>query len=192
MKPKLLIALIFVLGVGLWAQTGERIAFVNVQQALQQTQEGKKALADLTMQFKPKQTQLTSEQTQIQTLQQQLQNGGDTLSADAKAELARTIQTKEQEYQRDAQDAQSDFQTAQSDAANRLFRKLVTVIQDYAQAHGYDLILDASPPQAPVLYAAKKIDVTDEVVKQYDQQHPVAASAAPAAKSSATHTPPAN
>lgn len=191
MKPKLLVAMIFALALGLWAQSGEKIAYVDVQKALRETQEGTKALANIAAEFKPKQTQLQNEQKEIQTLQQQLQNGGDTLSVDAKNSLARSIQTKEQEFQRDAQDAQSDFQTEESDAANRIFRKLLPVIDSYAQAQGYALVLDASPPQAPVIFAAPRIDVTEAVVKLYNQQHPAAAAATPAqAAASDSKNPP--
>lgn len=190
MKPKFLItlaaalALLGTVAVGQSASSsGEKVAYVNVQQVLSQVQEGKKALADLAAQFKPKQVELRGEQTAIQQMQQQLQNGGDTLSADAKAELQQNLQTKEQEYQRDAQDAQSDFQTAQSNAANRIFGRLVPIIQAYAKAHGYALVLDANPPQAPVLFASQAIDITNAVVRAYDQAHPAPAAEAAAAPS---------
>lgn len=192
MKLQLVLGLIAALALGAWAQSEQKVAYVDIRKALQETQEGKKALADLATQFEPKKTELQNEQNQIQALQKQLQNGGDTLSADAKDNLTQTLQTKEQQFQRDMQDAQSDFQTAENAAAQSIFRKMLPVIQSYAQSHGYALVLNASPPQDPVLFAAQKIDITDDVVKLYNEQHPAATASAPAAKPAApgTKSPP--
>ena len=77
-----------------------KIGIVNVQTAIQNCQEGKKAVADLNSQFGPKQSDLQNQSKQIQQLQKQLQDGGNMLSADAKAELTRTITSKQKDLQR--------------------------------------------------------------------------------------------
>lgn len=188
MRLKSLIVLSFLLSVGLWAQApatpaapagsraaSEKIGIINIQVAIQATQEGKKAVADLTTQFKPKQTDLQNQNQEIQALQKRLQDGGNTLSADAKAELTQTITNKQKQMQRAYEDAQSDFQNAQNDAVNRIGTKMMQVINGYAQQHGYALILDVSSPQTPVLFATKALDVTQEIVHLYDQRYPAAA-----------------
>jgi hypothetical protein len=60
------------------------------------------------------------------------------------------------------------------------------------------LVLVIDGAQIPVYYAAKEIDITDEIVQRYDVANPVesgaaapAATAAPAAKPPATAKPPA-
>lgn len=155
-----------------------KIGIVNVQTAIQNCQEGKKAVADLNSQFGPKQSDLQNQSKQIQQLQKQLQDGGNTLSADAKAELTRTVTSKQKDLQRAYDDAQSEYQNAQNDVINRIGTKLMKVINSYAQAHGYTLILDVSSPQTPVLFATKALDLTPEIVRLYDQQYPAAAAAA--------------
>jgi outer membrane protein len=46
------------------------------------------------------------------------------------------------------------------------------------------VVLDVSNPQTPVLWAASAVDITNDIVKLYDQAYPGTA-AAPAAKPAA-------
>ncbi len=159
------------------ASSSGKIGIINIQQAIQGSQEGKKAVADLNTEFKPKQTDLQNQSKEIQSLQQKLQDGGNTLSADAKAELTRTIESKQKDLQRAYEDAQSDYQNATNDAINRIGTKMMQIINAYAQEHGFTLILDVSSPQTPVLYASEAINITPDIIKLYDQKYPVAAAA---------------
>ncbi len=59
---------------------------------------------------------------------------------------------------------------------------MLRVVSDYAQQNGFVLVMEYGP-SAPVYYAAKEIDITDEVVKRYDAANPVAAAASTPAAS---------
>jgi Skp family chaperone for outer membrane proteins len=56
--------------------------------------------------------------------------------------------------------------------------KMGAVIDQYAKQNGYTVVIDAS---APLLWAAESANVTPDVIKAYDQAHPVKSAAAPAA-----------
>ena len=68
---------------------------------------------------------------------------------------------------------------------NKVFQdmvmKLNAVVAQYATQNGYAVVLDVSNQQSPILWAAASTDITNDIVKLYDQAHPVAAGA-PAAK----------
>jgi outer membrane protein len=55
------------------------------------------------------------------------------------------------------------------------------------------VVLDVSSPQTPVLWAASAVDITNDIVKLYDQAYPgvAAAPAVPAAKPPAAAKTPA-
>ena len=53
-----------------------------------------------------------------------------------------------------------------------LGNKVMAVLEKYATANGYALVLDVSNPQTPVLWAASAIDITADIVKLYDQANP--------------------
>ncbi len=162
----------------------EKVGILNIQQAILASQEGKKATADLNTRFAPKQQELAGKQKSLQALQQKLQDGGNTLSAEAKAELTRNIESQQKELQFAAEQARTDFQGAENDMVNAIGNKMVKIVNDYAQKNGYAVILDVSFPwpQNPVLFASEGINITDLIVKLYDAANPVVggASARPA------------
>jgi Skp family chaperone for outer membrane proteins len=105
-----------------------------------------------------------------------------TLSEDARANLARQLEVKRKQYQRQQQDLQDEVESARNDVINRIGQKMQAVVTRYAQEQGLGLLLDGQV----VVFAIPSVDITEPVVKLYDQTHPVQAAAktdsAPAAK----------
>jgi outer membrane protein len=66
----------------------------------------------------------------------------------------------------------------------------MAVLEKFATANGYALVLDVSNPQTPVLWAASAIDITSDIVKLYDQANP-GTGATTSAKPGAAGTAPA-
>lgn len=162
------------------AASPERLAVINIQQAIAQTAEGKQALDAITKKYEPKRQALQRQQDEINALQDQLQKQSATLSDDESARLRRDLDQKQRLFKRDSDDDQADWQADNQEAVQRIGQKMVKVINAYAQKTGYALVLDDS--QLPVYYVAKGVDITDPIVKLYDQANPAPASpAAPAA-----------
>ena len=165
-----------------------KIAVIAFQPAVASTNEGRQALAQVQQKFAPKQAQLKAESDEIDSLKKQMQAAGSTLSPDERATRLRTIDDKEKTLQRQAQDAQSDFQQAMGEVYQGVAQKFYTVLQDYAQTHGYGLVLDSSSQQTPIVWAdTKKADITQAVINEYNMKSGVAApSALPAAPKTST------
>ncbi len=168
-----------------WAQAaapaGTKVGVINVQAAIASTAEGKQAAAELQSQFAPRTTELQNLQKQIEDLRNRLQTGQSTLSDEEKARLQREGDQLTRAFQRKQQEFQDDTNDAQQDVVNRIGRKLVDVLNKYAKDNSYSIILDDSSQQTPVLFAANPIDVTQDIIRLYDQSYPVktGATAAP-------------
>src|ERR1017187_2512943 len=154
-----------------------RIATIFAQNAIVSTQEGQKAAAALAAKYDPKRREFESKQAALQTLRDRLKRGAATMSAAAKDELNHTIDARYTELKRLGEDIQSQVDDEQGTLLQTLGDKLVLVIDRFALDHGLAVVLDVSPQQSPVLWAAPGIDITSEVVRLYDKVHP--ASAAP-------------
>ena len=122
--------------------------------------------------FAPKKADLDKKQADIATLQDQLRKGSATMSEDAKAKLMRDIDANNKSLQRDTEDAQADLDAEQGKIMQELGNKVMAVLEKFATANGYALVLDVSNPQTPVLWAASAIDITADIVKLYDQANP--------------------
>jgi outer membrane protein len=165
-----------------------KIGVINVQVALQSTAEGKAAAAELQSKFAPRQTELDDMRKQIEDLQTRLRNGQTTLSDEEKARLTREGDSLTRTYQRKQQESQDDFNDAQQEIVNTLGRKMMDVLDKYSKEGGYAVILDTSAQQSPIVFAAAQIDVTEEIVRLYDQTYGVK-SGGGAGTSSATPKP---
>jgi outer membrane protein len=167
-----------------WAQTNGaapaaagKVGVIDVQVAITSTAEGKQAAAELQSQFAPRQTELTNMQKQMEDIQTRMRTGQTTLSDDEKARLAREGDQLQRSYQRKSQDAQDDFNEAQREIVDRIGRKMIDVLSKYSRDNGYSLVLDRSGQSSPVLFAANTVDVTQEIIRLYDQSYPVKAGA---------------
>ena len=167
----------------------QKVGIINIQNALITTKDGQKAAAELEAQAVPKRKELEAKEAQINALRGQLEKGQNTLSESSKQSLARDIDQKTKALKRDAEDAQADWNQEQQKVLQQLGQRVMVVIDKYAKDNGYQLILDVSSPQTPVLYASNTVDITKEIVELYDKNSPgpvsVSGSAAPASSSAA-------
>lgn len=172
----------FLMVPAVWAQAGgaaapTKLGVIDVQVAITSTSEGKQAAAELQSQFAPRQTELSNLQKQLEDIQTRLRTGQTTLSDDEKARLQRDGENIQRSFQRKSQDANDDFTQAQRDVVDRIGRKMIDVLGKYARDNGYSVILDRSGQASPVIYAANSTDVTQDIIRLYDQNYPVKASA---------------
>lgn len=180
-----------------WAQAGgasaspAKVGVLNMEVAITSTEEGKQAANELTAKFAPRQTELQNIQKQIQDIGTRLQTTSNTLSDDEKYRLSRESDTLTRNLQRKQTEARDDYQEAQQDLINTLGRKLMTVLDKYSRENGYAVVFDNSSQQTPVIYAAGAVDLTQDIIKLYDQNYPVKSAAAkPAAPAAAKPAPP--
>jgi outer membrane protein len=169
---------------------GGKIGVINIQESIGKSSEGKKAFAELQKKYQPREQDLQKQQQDISALQDQLQKQAMTLSDEERARLSRDLEEKQKIFKRASEDANVDFQNDSQEVIRRIGQKMLRVISEYAQQNSFVLVIDDA--QIPVYYAAKEIDLTDEIVKRYDTSNPAeAATTAPAATGAATTTRPA-
>jgi outer membrane protein len=163
---------------------GTRIAIINLEQVIFATNEGRKAFEDLGKKLEPKQAQLKAQQAELETLKKQLNTQGDSLNDMARNALARQIETKQKVFDRDMQDARDDANSEQQDIEQRILQKLAPMVVKYAAQNGYGVILDSGKlwPQTPLVWFGQTIDITKQIVEEYNAQ-----SGAPAPAPAAAH-----
>jgi outer membrane protein len=166
-----------------------KIAVINVRNAIVATAEGKQAQALLQSQFAPKQNELQSTQKQIEDLQRRLSDGARTLSDDEKAKLQRQGDLLTRKLQRDGDGLNEELNAAQGEIVDTIGRKMLDVLDRYSRENGYAIVLDTSAQGTPVVYGSTQVDVTQDIVRLYDQANPVKAAGTAAPAPSATPKP---
>lgn len=159
---------------GFAQSSGNKVAVVSIQEAIVKTKEGQKASQQLDAKFRPKQKEFEQRQTEITQLEDQLNKGGSVLNEEKRNQLSRDIDSKKKRLERDVSDARDELTAEQQRLLQGLGQRLAALIEKYAKDKGYSLVLDVSNPNTPVLYASPTIDLTQEIITQYDQTSPTA------------------
>lgn len=157
--------------------TGGGLGVINFQLALTRTQEGQKALQELEAKFTPRQQELQKLQDDIRGLEEKGRTQERTLSDDARVELARELDQKRKQLTRMQQDLQDEAQDAQTDYINNLGTKMQQVLNRYAREHNLSVIFNVAAPGGTILQWSPAVDITEDVIRLYDQTHPVQSAA---------------
>ena len=177
---------------GAAAAAAKSVGIINLRGAIGSTAEGKQASAELQSQFAPRSAEIDNQTKAINDLQQRLQSGQGKLSQDEEARLTAEGQRRTQKLDRLRTEFQDDASAAQQDVLERIGRKMVDVLDRYARENGFSVILDTSGQNSPILYASNQVDVTQDIIRLYDQAYPVKTGApgtAPATAKPATPKP---
>jgi outer membrane protein len=174
------------------AAASGKVGVVDVRQAIVATSEGKQASAELQSQFASRQSELEGLNKHIADVRQRLQ-AGDKLSQEEQVRLQRDGEVSTRQLQRKQDEYQEDVNAAQADVVDRIGRKLVDVLDRYSRENGFVIVFDSSAQNSPVLYKSTQIDLTQDIVRLYDQAYPVKGGATTTPKPAATKpaTPPA-
>jgi outer membrane protein len=149
-----------------------RIAVVAMREAMLATQDGRKAVAAMQARFEPRRLDLEKRQADLKALDDRSRTGAATMSADTQKRLADEIAVKKKALDRDSQDLDDDAQQEDGKLMQDIGEKMGTVIDQYGKQKGYTVVVDAAQP---ILWAAESANVTLDIIKLYDQQHPGAA-----------------
>ena len=175
------------------APTGTtRIAVINFQAAVFQTNEGKRNIGELQKKFDPKRAELKTQADETDGLKKQLQASGDKLSDAERQSRTQAIDAKEKNLQRDGEDASNDYQQQMQQTYQQLAEKVYGVVQAYAKENRFGVVLDASASQQQlptVLWASDGADITKAVIDAYNVKSGVPAPAPEAPSAPTSHAP---
>jgi len=173
------------------ASTG-KVAVINIRLAIGSTAEGKQASAELQSQFAPRQNELENLNKQINDLRQQIAANQTTWSDEQKIKAQNQGQKWTAQFERKNNELNEDAQAAQGEVMDHIGRKMLDVLDRYSRENGYVVVLDTSSQNSPVLFASSAVDITQDIVKLYDQAYPIkATSTTPASKPAASSPKPA-
>jgi outer membrane protein len=159
-----------------------KIAVINFQAAIAQTNEGQRDLGELQKKVEAKRTLLKTQSDEIDSLKKQLQTSGDKLSDIERQTRVKSIDEKEKALQRAGEDAQNEFQQEGGQIEQQLADKVGRVLVAYAKENGYGVVLDSSINQQQqafptVLWNGESADITMAVIQAYNVKSGVPAPA---------------
>ncbi len=154
------------------AEESFQIAIIDPQAVLENSNAGQKALATLKEHVMVRQKLLETDEEEIQKLEQRLQVGTGRSETETQI-LQEQLQSKVQDYQRRRQTFQQEVQEKQKTLMVDYMKKIEGATKTVAERRGFSLVIDKGNEAIMqiVIYSAKGMDITDEVVKEFNQTH---------------------
>jgi outer membrane protein len=165
-----------------------KMGVVNFQKLLEDAPQTKTAMQALESEFAPRRRELLTMQNDLKARDEKLQKEGAVMSEPDRAKAEKNLRDQQREFQRKAGEFQDDASTRRNEEIGKVQRYLVTEIQGYANAQGFDLVLGEG-----VFFAKGPLDITANILAVLVTKPASlpATPAAPATKAPASSTPPA-
>ena len=144
------------------AAQSARIGFVDVGRLLEDSPQAVAARQKLQNEFAPRNEQLEQLHEGVTDLAAQLKTEGDVMSEERRLELEREVQRRQRDFERERSEVREDLAIRRNEELGELQEEVNVVVIEIANEEGFDLILT----QAVTLYASKRIDITDRVLKK--------------------------
>jgi outer membrane protein len=165
LTARLLLAAAFAVLVSLFGKNAAaqtmKVAVVDVQRAVMQTEDGLRAQATLKKLF-------DSRQQELNKRQQELGKQKEDIDKQAKVLSQAALQKKVDDWQKQMVELQTTFveynkelEKKQKELTDPIFERVVGAIKRIAGTDGYDLIVD----RATVAFSRSDLDLTDRVIQ---------------------------
>jgi outer membrane protein len=162
-----------------------KMGYVNFQKLLEDAPQTKAAMQSLENEFAPRRRELLTMQNDLKARDEKLQKEGAVMSEADRVKAEKASRDQQREFSRKAGEFQDDASTRRNEEIGKVQRYLVTEIQAYATAQGYDLVL------GEVFYAKGPLDITANVLAVLATKPTTLPASAAVPKNSAAPAPPA-
>lgn len=151
---------------------GAKVAYVVLQRIANESADGRVATTRIQALQQKKAAELTSMQQKLTAAQQKLEKEGSVMSANAAADLQKSVEKMNVDVQRFTQDAQAEVQELQQTLQGEFQQRLEPVLQLVATEMGLQFIFNG--PDAGLVWADAALDISTEVIKKLDSAKPAA------------------
>jgi outer membrane protein len=148
------------------AAQAAKIAVVDLQRAINETEDGRKAKDRLKKLFESRQTGLDKKQQDLKKLKDELDTQKNVLSRDA-------LDAKVESYQKQLVDLQQVYVEYQRELAEKegeltksIVERMERILRRIGQTDGYSLIVERG--ESGVIYVPTNLDLTDVLIQRYN------------------------
>src|SRR5437660_10680576 len=146
------------------AQT--KVGIINLQRAVLESAEIKKASAEMENKYKPRQAEIEKLQKEIAGIQQSLQSG--KLNALGEQDANAQGQRKQRELTRITEDLQADVDRERNEILGKSSQRMQEVVKKLATEKGLDIVIDITN----AVYFKDSLEITTEAIAAYDKAYP--------------------
>jgi len=153
------------------AEEKNKIAIVDLHKLINESDAGKKAKVELEGLIKSKQSAIDEKGKNIEKLKTDIEKQSAVITAEAKKSKEEELERLVRDYQRIISDSQAEVKKKEAELTSEILKTAREVINKIAQEGGYSLVLEKA--DGLVLYFSSNLDITDKVIKKFNEAKPV-------------------
>ena len=145
------------------------IGYVNLQRAILEVNEGRRAKAALKKTFDKKQKVLSKRETELKALKAELDKESAAKDGATTRQRYSEFQNKYLELQQVLYKEQQELQSLEQKELAKITEKMKKIIRRVGENGKYTLILEIQENR--LLYAQTHLDLTNEIIRKYNNKH---------------------
>lgn len=150
------------------AQNAARVAYIDVQRILARSSAGVAAREQLEKEKAAMQKEVDGRRGEVEKLRDELEKKGALLSADARKEKQDTLERKVRDLRRLVDDYRAELERKEQGLLQRVLVDISGIVERVGKQKGFLIIVEKRG--AGVIYGSPEADLTDEVIKAFDQE----------------------
>ena len=143
-----------------------KVGFVSLQKAISESKSGQSARESFQTAIKEKQDALLKEKQAIESRRKELEKQAVLMKESERAKVQREFQLRVRDYERKTRDMREELALREQEVTNAILKDLQKVIAEVGKTGRFTIILE----QGQLLYTDKGIDITDEVIRLYNER----------------------
>lgn len=149
-------------------QSPGRIGYVDVLRVLAKSAAGISAREQIEREKAAMQKELDGKRAEIEKLREELDKRGPLLSAETRKERQEALERRVRDARRLMDDYQRELEKKEQELQRKFIQEVSGVTERFGKQRSYLLIVEKR--SAGVIYGAPEADITDEIIKAYDQE----------------------
>jgi outer membrane protein len=172
MRNAMLRSLLLTLGFLFWAAAAQaqetKIAVVDLDQAINSTDQGKKAREEIQQKQKQAEAQLKPLYEKGKALAEEIQNKRFALSEEALRQKQLDLAEIQSDLRAKGAELEGQFKVDYERIVGPLRQKLLSIVTEVGKEQGYSMVMERGTPG--LIYAKESLDITDQVVQRFNKK----------------------
>ncbi len=145
-----------------------KIGVVDLQRAINETEDGRQAKRRLTKLFEERQKKLDAAQESLKSQKESIERQQDVLSEEALKKKVEKYQEDLMALQTEYVDYQRELSTKEAELTKKILDKMQAILRRIGQSDGYTLIVEAN--EGGIVWVPANLDLTDVLIQRYNAQ----------------------
>ncbi|MBI5183270.1 MAG: OmpH family outer membrane protein [Nitrospinae bacterium] len=147
-----------------------KLGYVDIKKVIDESEAKKKAIEELEREYKSKEEIFKKRDADLKKIEEELSKGGLVMDEKVKREKEEEYSKQQKALKRDIDDGNQELADREREKTKEILLEIENIIQNIGKEDRYTIIFDKNDRLGAILYASDEIDLTQEVIKRYNNQ----------------------